>query len=139
MDNLWAPMDPKGFLHHLYCQAARLVGVHDGPDDVTGVDVDHHVRVEVLALHRPSELGDVPAVNLSRAGGHQLGTDPGRVAGQPPPFPHLAVLTQDRRTSTKPSTGTCPRPGAGRRPATAAGPQSAPSPAWSPPVSVQRC
>jgi len=71
------------------------VGVDDGSDDVAGVDVDHHIGVEVGALDRPGELGDIPAVNLTGGGGDQLGTDPGRVAGQPPSFPHLAVFAKD--------------------------------------------
>ena len=60
MDDLWNPMDPKDFLHHLHRQRARLVGVNDGSDDVAGVDVQDHVEVVVLPLRRTVQLGDVP-------------------------------------------------------------------------------
>ena len=53
--------------------------VHVNSDDVAGVDVEHHVRVEVGAFDRPGELGDVPGVDLPWRGGHQLRACFGRV------------------------------------------------------------
>ena len=40
-------------------------------DDVPGVDVDHHVAVEIAALDGAGECSDVPALNLPRPGGLQ--------------------------------------------------------------------
>ena len=36
MDDLWDPVDPEDFLHHLHRQRTRLVGVDHGADDITG-------------------------------------------------------------------------------------------------------
>ena len=88
-------VDAEDFLDHFLGQGSGLVGVDVGADDVAGVDVDHHVGVEVGALDRPVELGDVPRVHLPRAGGGQLRTGPGRVAGLAAAFLDLGVRGQD--------------------------------------------
>ena len=41
--------------------------------DVAAEDVQDHVEVEVAPLHRSAQLGDVPAPDLTGAGGQQLG------------------------------------------------------------------
>ena len=46
----------EDLLHHLFRQDAALVGVDGRPDDVAGVDVDHHVGVVVDALDRAGSL-----------------------------------------------------------------------------------
>ena len=69
--------------------------MHVCADDVAGVDVDHHVGIEVGALDRPGELGDVPGLDLPRAGSHQFGDRPGRAAGQAAPLFDLRVRGKD--------------------------------------------
>src|SRR5207253_2613017 len=54
--------------HHLGGQRSGLVRVDAHADDVPGVDVDHDVGVEPTAPHRAGQLGDVPGVDLPRAG-----------------------------------------------------------------------
>src|SRR5665647_3559449 len=95
MDDLWDPVDPEDLLHHLYRQRTRLVGVDHGADDIPGVDIDHHVRIEILALHRPGQLRYIPREHLPWGGGHQLGADPGRVPGQPPLQVYAQLLDED--------------------------------------------
>src|SRR5674476_1043291 len=139
MDDLRDPVDPEDLLHHLYRQRTRLVSMDHGADDIPGENIDHHVRIEILALHRPGQLRYIPREHLPRAGGHQLGADPGRwppARGGPGPgagptaaAPAPGSAHPGSGTSTTPSTGTCPRPAAGRRPATAAGPRTEASPA----------
>ncbi len=43
------------------------------PHDVPAEDVQDHVEIEVRPLGRPEQLGDVPAPQLVRRGGQQLG------------------------------------------------------------------
>lgn len=52
----------EDLLHQFPCQNTGFVTVDVDTDDVTGADVDHHVRIEVDAFHRACELGDVPPV-----------------------------------------------------------------------------
>jgi len=69
--------------------------VHVRADDVPGVDVDHHVGVEVGALDRSGEFGDVPRVDLTWSGGDELGDRAGRVTGQASTLLDLRVRGQD--------------------------------------------
>ena len=45
-------VDGEDLLHQFLCQNTGFVGMDVDADDVAGVDVDHHVGVEVGALHR---------------------------------------------------------------------------------------
>ena len=93
--DLRGAVQPEHVPHHLLGEQPGLVGVDPDADDVAGVDVDHHVRVEVAALHRPGEFGDVPGVHLGWSGRDQFRHRPGRVAGDPAPLDQLRVVGQD--------------------------------------------
>ncbi len=76
-------------------EGLRLTGVHPRPDDVPGVDVDHHVGVVVDAFDRSGEFRDVPGVDLPRPVGDQFGTLPGGVPGLPATLADLLVFAQE--------------------------------------------
>jgi hypothetical protein len=68
---------------------------HHPADDVPTEDVEHDVQVEVGPLGRPEEIGDVPAPQLVRPAGEELG---GNIAGMSklvPPLPNLLVGRQE--------------------------------------------
>jgi hypothetical protein len=73
----------EDLFHQFLCQYTGFVGVNVNTDDVSGEDIDHHVRVEVGSFHRSGELGDVPRVHLPRLGRDQFRARLGRVAGEP--------------------------------------------------------
>jgi hypothetical protein len=62
---------------------------HHPADDVTAEDVEHDVQVEVGPVRRAEELSDVPAPQLVRGTGEQLGS---RVTGMPELVASLADL-----------------------------------------------
>ena len=62
----------EDLLHQFLGQNTGFVGMDVDTDDVAGVDVDHHVRIEVGALHRAREFGDVPRIHLPRRDRDQL-------------------------------------------------------------------
>ena len=92
--NLRYTVHREDLLHQFLGQHTGFVGMDVGTDDVAGVDVDHHVRIEVAALPRARELGDVPAVHLLRRGRDQLRAHLGRVPRQPAAFGDQGVLSQ---------------------------------------------
>lgn len=61
-------------------------------DDEPGMDIDHHVAVEILAPDRAGELGDIPGEHLPRGGRDQFRNRPGRLFGQPAALLDLAVF-----------------------------------------------
>src|SRR5271163_4576976 len=67
-------------------QNTGFMGMDVDTDDVAGVDVDHHVRIEVGALHRARELGDVPRIHLPRRSEERLRARLGWVPRQPAAF-----------------------------------------------------
>ena len=87
----------EDLLHQFLCQKTGFVGMDVDTDDVAGVDVDHHVRIEVGALHRGRELGDVPRIHLPRCGRDQLRTHLGRVPRLKSPWKCWRLLTLETR------------------------------------------
>ncbi len=81
-------------LDEFFGQNAGFMGVDVNPDDVARVDVDHHVGIEVGALDRAGELGDVPRIHLPRCGRDQLRARFGRMPRQPTTLLDLLVLVQ---------------------------------------------
>ena len=88
------PCTAEDPLHQFFGQDTGFVGMDVGTDDVAGVDVDHHIRIEVGALHRTRELGDVPRVHLPRRGRDQLRAHLAGVPRQPAAFGDQRVLCQ---------------------------------------------
>ena len=52
-------MQLEDLLHQFFCQNTGFVGMDVNTDEVAGVDVDHHVGIEIGALHWAREFGDV--------------------------------------------------------------------------------
>ena len=102
-------MHPEDLLHQFPCQNTGFVGMDVNTDEVAGVDVDHHVRIEIGALHWAREFGDVPAVHLLRCGRDQLRAHLAGVPRQPAAFGDQRVLSQHpvhrgHRTQMTPSS-----------------------------------
>src|SRR5438552_3776124 len=89
------PLAPAGLLDQLLRQRRAFV-VRDHPaHDVATEQIQDHVEIEVGPLRRPEQLGDIPAPDLIRSGGQELGSRIRRVAQLIAPLPHLVILLQD--------------------------------------------
>src|SRR5690606_26285595 len=64
--DVWDAVGAEDLFHHLLGQLAAFAGVHMDPDDVTRVNVDHHVGVVVDPFDRAGQFGDVPRIHLPR-------------------------------------------------------------------------
>jgi hypothetical protein len=89
-------VDPEDSLHHLHGQNPGFGGVDVRADYESGVDIDHHVAVEVLASDRAGELGDIPGEHLARGCGHEFRNSPGRMFGQAAALLNLPVFLSTR-------------------------------------------
>src|SRR5664279_3605912 len=112
--------------------------VHFPMDVLTGIDVEHHVRVVVQAPDRSLQLRYVPAPHLVRPVGAQLGTHPGRMRRLRAPLPDrprgASGTSWKHCPGRGPHPGTRPRPGPVTCPRTghcSALPKSVPVPARS--------
>ena len=89
--------EPAQFVNSRRRQTCRLVMEkpdQDRADDEPGMDIDHHVALEVLSLDRAREFCNIRGVDLSRGGGDQFRNGPERVFGQPAAFLDLFVFLQ---------------------------------------------
>jgi len=63
-------------------------------NDIPRVNIDHQVAIEVLALDRASQLGDVPAEHLAGPRGNKFQDCAGRVTGLSTTVFDLLILLQ---------------------------------------------
>ena len=100
-------MHREDLFHQFSCQHTGFVRVNMDADNVARVDVDHHVRIEVLTFPRTGELGDVLRMHLPGRSRDQFRTRHRRLPREPPALGDLRILTQDsvhrgHRTQVRP-------------------------------------
>jgi len=87
----WIPKIPFIIFHG---QHPGFGGMDVRADDESGVDINHHVTVEILAPDRAGEFCNIPRVHVARGRGHQFRDCPGRMFGQPSALLDLFVFLQ---------------------------------------------
>jgi len=88
-------MNTKYFFHQIYCKFTTFVVVDVSANDVTGVNIEHHIAIKIDTFDRSGEFGDVPRIHLSRCCCHKFRDSSGPMPGQAASFFHLRVLRQD--------------------------------------------
>lgn len=52
-------INTRYFFHHLHRKFTTFVVVHVSANDVTGVNVEHHMAIKIDTFERSGEFGDV--------------------------------------------------------------------------------